>query len=117
GRHIADIKAAASLLAATAPSEQLLGDKGYGADHLRLFLPTRGTMPVIPNKTNRNRLYPFAAEPYRLRNIVERTFCRLKDFRAIATRYDKTARNFLAGLCLVTALCSWINRVHTLGRI
>jgi putative transposase len=46
---------------------------------------------------------------YRRRNVIERTFCRLKDFRAIATRYDKTARNFLAGLCLVTALCYWIN--------
>jgi transposase len=76
---------------------------------LRLFLQTRGTMLIIPNKTNRNRLFPFAAELYRLPNGVERTFCRLKDFRAIATRYDKTARNFLAGLCLVTALCYWIN--------
>ncbi len=44
-----------------------------------------------------------------MRNVIERTFCRLKDFRAIATRYDKTARNFLAGVCLVTALCYWIN--------
>jgi putative transposase len=78
------------LPAATAPSEQLIDDKGYDADHLRLFPQIRGTMPIIPNKTNRNRLFPFAAELYRLRNVVERTFCRLKDFRAIATRYDKT---------------------------
>jgi hypothetical protein len=40
-------------------------------------------------------------------NVIERTNCRLKDFRAIATRYDKLARNFLAGLCLVTALLYW----------
>jgi putative transposase len=45
----------------------------------------------------------------RLRNVIKRTFCRLEDFRATATRYDKTARNFLAGLCFVTALCYWIN--------
>ena len=109
GGHVADIKGAASLLASTAPSEQLIGDKGYDADHLRLFLQIRGTTPVIPNKTNRKRLFPFDAELYSLRNVIERTFCRLKDFRAIATRYDKTARNFLAGLCLVTALCYWIN--------
>ncbi|MGH8717110.1 MAG: transposase, partial [Burkholderiales bacterium] len=46
---------------------------------------------------------------YRLRNIIERSFCRIKDFRAIATRYDKLARNFLAAVCLVTALRFWIN--------
>lgn len=109
GGHVADIKGAASLLAATEPSEQLIGDKGYDADHLRLFLQTRGTTPIIPNKINRKKLFPFDAELYRLRNVIERTFCRLKDFRAIATRYDKTARNYLAGLCLVTALVYWIN--------
>ncbi|MGH6837709.1 MAG: IS5/IS1182 family transposase, partial [Methylocella sp.] len=37
------------------------------------------------------------------------SFCRIKDFRAIATRYDKLARNFLAAVCIVTALCFWIN--------
>jgi putative transposase len=97
------------LLAATAPSGQLIGDKGYDADHLRLFLQTRGTTPVIPNKINRKQFFPFDAGLYRLRNVIERTFCRLKDFRAIATRYDKTARNFLAGLCLITTLVYWIN--------
>jgi transposase len=109
GGHVADVTGAATLLAATAPSEQMIGDKGYDADHLRLFLQARGTTPVIPNKVNRKRLFPFDAELYRLRNVIERTFCRLKDFRAIATRYDKTARNFLAGLCLVAALRYWIN--------
>jgi transposase len=86
----------------------LIGDKGYDADHLRLFLERRGTTPIIPNKSNRKQLFPFAAELYRLRNVIERRFCRLQDFRAIATRYDKTARNFLAGLCL-TALVYWVN--------
>ena len=109
GGHIADIKGAASLLASAAPSRQLIGDKGYDANHLRIFLQGRGTTPVIPNKINRKKLFPFDANLYRLRNVIERTFCRLKDFRAIATRYDKTAPNFLAGLCLVTALCYWIN--------
>jgi len=109
GGNVADVRGAVALLASTAPSEQMIGDKGYDADHLRRFLHGRGTTPVIPNKANRKRLFPFDAELYRLRNVIERTFCRLKDFRAIATRYDKLARNFLAGLCLVTALCYWIN--------
>ena len=76
---------------------------------MRVFLDRRGTAPVIPNKINRKQLFPFDAELYRLRNVIERTFCRLKDFRAIATRYDKTARNFLAGLCLIAALVYWVN--------
>ncbi|WP_048857927.1 IS5/IS1182 family transposase, partial [Acidiphilium multivorum] len=46
---------------------------------------------------------------YRKRNLIERAFYRLKDWRAIATRYDKTARNFLAGICLVLAVTSWIS--------
>lgn len=87
----------------------MIGDKGYDATHLRLFLESRGTTPVIPNKSNRRQIFPFDAERYRLRNVIERSFCRLKDFRAIATRYDKTARNFLAGLCLVAAIAYWIN--------
>jgi transposase len=83
GGHVADIKGAASLLSATAPSGRMIGDKGYDATHLRLFLESRGTTPVIPNKANRKTLFPFDAELYRLRNIIERTFFRIKDFRGI----------------------------------
>ena len=109
GGNVADIKGAAPLLASVGPSKHTIADKGYDADGLRSFLDARGTKPVIPNKSNRKHRFPFDAELYRLRNIIERTFCRLKDFRAIATRYDKTARNFLADLCLIAALCYWIN--------
>ena len=49
----------------------------------------RGTLVVIPNKANRVNLYPFDAEKYKTRNVVERSIGRIKDFRAIATRYDK----------------------------
>jgi transposase len=80
GGLVADIKDAASLLASTAPSKQMIGGKGYDADHLRLFLHTRGKTPVIPNKSNRKRLFSFDAELYQLRNVIERNFCRLKDF-------------------------------------
>lgn len=109
GGNVADITVAAPLLHELAPSAWLIGDKGYDADHLRALLESRGTIAVIPNKSNRKRLYPFDAERYKQRNLIERTNCRIKDFRAIATRYDKTARNFLAGVCLVTALIYWVN--------
>jgi transposase len=65
----------------------VIGYKGYDATHLRFFLKGRGTTPGIPNKTNRKVQFPFDTDLYRLRNIIERTFCRLKDFRSIATRY------------------------------
>ena len=106
---MADIKAGASLLSSISALAVMIGDKGYDATHLRLFLESQGTTPVIPNKANRKLFFPFDAKLYRFRNIIERTFCRLKDFRGIATRYDKLARNFLAALCLVAALCFWIN--------
>jgi len=98
-----------TLLSSTAPSDRAIGDKAYDATHLRDFLASRGTEPVILNKANRKHVYPFNAEAYKLRNIIERVFGRLKDFRAIATRYDKTARNFLAGLCLAALIACWFN--------
>ena len=97
------------MLASVEASKHTIADKGYDADHLRSFLDGRSTTAVIPNKSNRKRHFPFDEALYRLRNVIERTFCRLNDFRAIATRYDKTARNFLAGLCLIAALCYWSN--------
>lgn len=89
GGNIADIVLAAALLEATAASAWLIGDKGYDADHLRAFLDSRGTIAVIPNKSNRKRRFPFDAERYAWRNVIERTNCRIKDFRAIATRYAR----------------------------
>ena len=56
---------------------------------------------------SRNIPYPLDQAAYRLRNVIERMFCRLKDFRRIATRYDKLARNFLAALALVAAVTWW----------
>ena len=103
-----DIKAAFDLIAQSRPSLRLLADRAYDGDALRHTLQERGTTPVIPNKINRVNLFAFDREAYRLRNAVERAFCRLKDFRAVATRYDKLARNFLAGICIAAVLAFWI---------
>jgi transposase len=108
GGNIADITAAASLVSAAAPSAELVGDKGYDANHLRRFLAERGTAAVIPSTATRKVPIPHDAARYKLRNVIERTFCRIKDFRGIATRYDKTARNFLAAVCLVSAITYWV---------
>ena len=97
-----DIVAAADLIAQSRPSVRLLADRAYDGDALRHNLAARGTLAVIPNKINRVNRFPFDPDAYKLRNAVERAFCRLKDFRAIATRYDKLARNFLAAVALAS---------------
>jgi hypothetical protein len=71
GGNVADITGASQLLAATEPPEELIADKAYDADHLRAFLQARGTLVVIPNKSNRVNLYPFDAD--KARNIIERS--------------------------------------------
>jgi transposase len=82
----------------------LIGDKAYDADPLIDTLTRRGITPVIPPKANRKtpRACDFAL--YRERNLVERFFNKLKHFRAIATRYDKLAKIFLAGVQLASAM-------------
>ncbi len=96
------------MIAQSRPSARLLADRAYDGDALRHSLASRGTTAVIPNKINRVNCFPFDRDAYKLRNAVERAFCRLKDFRAVATRYDKLARNYLAGLCLAAALSFWL---------
>jgi transposase len=86
----------------------LIADKAYDADHWREWLMHRRIRPVIPNRSNRKAPHPFDAKRYRRRNVIERMFGRLKDFRRIATRYDKNAINFLAALCLAALVCYWI---------
>ncbi len=58
---------------------------------------------------NRRAILAFDPVAYRKRNLIERAFCSLKDWCAIATRYGKTARKFLAGICLVLVVTSWIS--------
>ena len=106
GGQVHDITQADTLLALVEPGA-LLGDKGYDADHFVESLTARAIKVVIPPKSNRKIKRDCDFALYCERNIVERFFNTIKHFRAIATRYDKTARNFLAGLHLVCAL-AWL---------
>ena len=107
GGNVADITAAVTLVSTVAPPGELVGDKGYDANHLHQFLAERRTAAVIPSTSSRKVPIRHDAERYRLRNLIERTLCRIKDVRGIATRYDKTARNFLAAVCLVSTVTYW----------
>lgn len=86
--------------------QRLVADKAYASRKFKHFLRRRGIQPVIPRKRNQKRGRPHNATLYRERNIVERFFCRLKHFRAVATRYDKRATTYLATVLLASiVLC------------
>lgn len=86
--------------------QRLVADKAYGSRPFKQALRRRGIQPVIPRKRNQKRGRPHNASLYRERNIIERFFCRLKHFRAVATRYDKRATTYLATVMLASiVLC------------
>jgi transposase len=90
------------------PSARLcLADTAYDADNLRRFLIERGTTPVIPNNPTRKRIQPFDPQAYKQRNLVERMFCRLKDWRRVATRYDKLAATFASAVFIAAIIIWW----------
>ena len=86
---------------------RVCGDKGYSSRRIRAYLRRRGIRYTIPRKTNERRTGPFDRALYRQRNLVERTINRLKQFRRIATRYEKKAENYLAML-KIGALLLWL---------
>lgn len=85
----------------------LLADAAYDSDAFRALLIARGTRPVIKQNPTRKRLHPFDAAAYKGRNVIERAFSRLKDWRRAATRYDKLARNFRSTIALAAMVIWW----------
>ena len=84
--------------------ERVRGDKGYSSGKIRAYLRRRGIGYTIPRKSNERRNGPFNRALYRMRNLVERAINRLKQFRRIATRYEKKAENHLAMLHIASIL-------------
>lgn len=90
-------------------ADTVIADKAFDADE-RVIQPLQraGKTLVIPPKSQRKNPRDYDKELYKARHLIENFFCKLKQFRAIATRYDKTARNFLAGIHLA-AVSIWLN--------
>lgn len=86
----------------------LHADKGYDSNAIREQVRGHGTFANIPPKANRKWKNCFSPFLYRDRNAIERMFCRIKDFRRIATRYDRLARNFLAAVCIAATVSYWL---------
>ena len=103
-----DLEGADALLPDMA-AEALLADKAFDADE-RVIEPllAKGKSVVIPPKSNRKIQRDYDKEAYKARHLIENFFCKLKQYRAIATRYDKTARNFLGAIHLAAAII-WLN--------
>jgi transposase len=106
--NVSDVKAAPALLEHAGRMHYLLADKGYDADRLRRALREMDATPVIPGRRNRKRDVRYDQQRYRARHLIENAFCGLKDFRRVATRYDKLAANFLSGAALATAIAFWL---------
>src|SRR6476619_4922694 len=89
-------------------TDHALADKAYDADSFRNWLKRRKIKAVIPSTATRRTPYPIDQKTYRRRNVIERMFCKLKNWRRIATRYDRHAQNYLSGLALAAIVCQWI---------
>jgi transposase len=106
--NVSDVTVAPALLARAGGARYVLADKGYDADALRRTLRQAGAVPVIPGRRTRKRRIAYDKNRYRERHRVENAFCRLKDFRRVATRYDKLANNFLSAVALATLVAFWL---------
>jgi len=84
--------------------EKLLADKGYDSDRFRFVIAAAGAEAVMPSNGSRAQAIPCDEVIYKERTLVERFFCKIKQFRRIATRYEKTALSFAGMLYLVAAM-------------
>src|SRR5213076_1959326 len=89
------------------PAEVVMADTAYDADHLRQAIAAKGALAVIPNNPSRALKYPLDKHLYAQRHLVECCFSKLKQFRRVATRFEKTARNYFAVVTLA-AIILWM---------
>ena len=86
----------------------VIADRAFDADRFRRAIEARGAIPNIPPKANRRWKSCFSPALYRGRNAIERMFCRLKDFRRVATRYDRLAATYLAAVHIAAIVAFWL---------
>lgn len=106
--QMGDVRLAPDLIKTLPAAAQLLADTAYDSDKFREFLIARGSTPVIKPNPTRKKIPPFDKAAYKGRNVIERAFSHLKDWRRVATRYDKLARNFRATVTLALLFIWWI---------
>ena len=106
--NVSDMRAAPVLIAEAGRLRRMIADRGYDANALRKTLRSQQTQPIIPGRRSRKRPIRQDERRYKDRWRIEATFCRLKDFRRVATRYDKLATSFLATVAIVALVAFWL---------
>ncbi|MBF0325786.1 MAG: transposase, partial [Alphaproteobacteria bacterium] len=89
------------------PAEIVMADTAYDADHFRQMIADKGAIAVIPNNPSRAHKHPLDKHLYAQRHLVECCFSKLKQFRRVATRYEKTAANYSA-VVTIAAIILWM---------
>ena len=107
--QVSDHKGAALLLPALPQARELLGDRGYDSNWFRAALADRGITPCIPSTRSRKRAVPHDTVLYRQRHRIENAFGRLKDWRRVATRYDRCAHTFFSAICIAASVVFYLN--------
>jgi transposase len=102
GGQVHDVTQAEAILDGIV-TQAIVADKAYDADPLIEIITQQGACAVIPPRENRREPRAFDTHQYKHRNLIERFFCRLKQFRRIATRYEKLASRFSSFIALVAA--------------
>ncbi|WP_445810523.1 IS5 family transposase [Yoonia sp.] len=103
-----DYIGARALLNGLPPAEHMLADRGYDADWYREALEDKGITPCIPSRKNRKVPIPYDESRYRKRHKIENSFARLKDWRRVATRYDRCPKVFLSACALAAVVMFWL---------
>jgi transposase len=106
--QMSDHKGAALILPALPPARELLADRGYDSNRFRAALLERGILSCIPSTRSRKTELPYDKTLYRQRHRIENMFGRLKDWRRVATRYDRCAHTFFSAICIAATVTFWL---------
>ncbi len=107
--QVSDYRGAATVLPVLPPdAAAMIADRGYDSDWFREALTDLDITPCIPGRKNRKVPIAYDTKLYKQRNLVERMFGRLKDWRRIATRYDRCAHTFMSAICIAATVIFWL---------
>jgi transposase len=108
--QMSDHKGARLMLGALPAAQSLLGDRGYDSNRFRAALEDKGIKACIPSSKSRTIEIPHDKTLYRQRHKIENMFGRLKDWRRIATRYDRCAHTFFSAICIAATVTFYLNQ-------
>ena len=106
--QVSDYRGTDTVLDALPEADVLIADKGYDSDRLRKALAKRGIKSCIPGRANRKEPIIYDTELYKTATSLSRLFGRLKDYRRIATRYDRCAHTFFSAICIAATVSFWL---------